>query len=351
VAGSIHHVRFEASEADRLEEARERGFEPHVTYAAGPGFNLEPLLGIPFPRLLARKLEAMRETGFQRVSALGGLLNTGQTPWWPNPRVIRAARCNPALGIDAVLDRAAAEWVGAGRAEALVDLWDRVDAAVERLPAVPLYSDFGFVWMRLWTRPLVPDIEAIPEAERRYYERQMVSPANNPNINDLSKDVLFELLTEASGRRKARQFDDNVLPRLDEALADARAAAASGDGQAVFADLRDRIRALRCWATTMRNTCAWVAGVHGALADGDETDRQGCRQEIREMVESEIANARDLLDLWRSSSTEFMLVADGGATPFVHGERFGEHLERKIDLMQAYGDRDPAIDEGIVWRL
>jgi hypothetical protein len=352
VAGSIHHVRFEASEADRLAEARERGFEPHVTYAPGPGFNLEPLLGIPFPRLLARKLEAMRETGFRRVSALGGLLNTGQTPWWPNPRVIRSARCNPALGVDAVLERAATEWVGAGRAEALTALWDRVDAAVERLPAVPLYSDFGFVWMRLWTRPLVPDIEAIPEAERRYYERLMVSPANNPNINDLSKDVLFELLTEASGRRKARQFDDNVLPRLDRALADARAAAAaSEDGRAVFADLRDRIRALRCWATTMRNTCAWVAGVHGALEADDEARAQGCRQEIREMVESEIANARDLLDLWRTASTEFMLVADGGATPFVHGERFGEHLERKIDLMQAYGDRPPAIDEGIVWRL
>jgi hypothetical protein len=30
------------------------------------------------------------------------------------------------------------------------------------MPYLPLVSNFGFVWYRLWIRPFVPDIEAIP---------------------------------------------------------------------------------------------------------------------------------------------------------------------------------------------
>jgi hypothetical protein len=46
-----------------------------------------------------------------------------------------------------------------------------------------------------------------------------------------------------------------------------------------------------------------------------------------------------------------MLVAEQGETSYVHGENFGEGLRRKIELMDEYGDREPAIDEDIVWRL
>lgn len=353
IAGSIHHTDFERREKERLSAFRDQGFEPHVTYAAGPAFNLEPLLGIPFPRQLHDKLEALRETGFQNVSALGGLLNTTQTPWWPNPRILQAAQFNPALSIDAVLEQAASDWVGPSHAGDLVSLWDAVDEAVTYLPVVPLYTDFGFVWLRLWTRPFVPDIEAIPEEDRLYYERFMVSPENNPNINDLGKDVLFELLTEETGRRKARQLDENVLPRLQSALQEAeqRVEASSEEAQPVFVDLRDRIRAFTFWATTLRNTCAWVAGVHGYLDAESKEQRSACEEEVREMVESERQNAEDLLDLWETSTTEFMLVAEQGETSYIHGENFGECLRTKIDLMEEYGDREPAIDEDIIWRL
>jgi hypothetical protein len=353
VAGSIHHTDFDPEEEVRLSEYREQGIEPHLTFAASPAFNLEPLLGIPFPYQLHEKLQALREVGFRNVSALGGLLNTSQTPWWPNPRVLQAAQFTPDLPIDTVLERAATEWVGGAHADDLVDLWAAVDEGVTYLPVVPLYTDFGFVWLRLWTRPFVPDIEAIPEEDRLYYERFMVSPEHNPNINDLSQDVLFELLTEETGRRKARQFDEHVLPRLRAAQREAAqcAEAASEQAQAVFADLRDRIRAFTCWATTLRNTCAWVAGVHGYLDADTPEKRRACEEEVEEMVERERANAENLLDLWEDSTTEFMLVAEQGETSYVHGENFGEGLRRKIELMDEYGDREPAIDEDIVWRL
>lgn len=352
-AGSIHHREFVPEEQEKLETYRGQGFEPYLNYSASPGFNMEPLLGIPFPRLLHQKLTALRETDFRRVNALGGLLNTTETPYWPNPEVIRAAQFNPELPLDTVLRRAAARWAGTEHAAALVTLWEAVDEAVSYLPIVPLYSHFGFVWLRLWVRPFVPDIEAIPKEERLYYERFMVSTANNPNINDLGKDVLFQLITEDSGQRMARQFDENVLPRLSDVLEDAREQVeqVSEAARPVFVDLRDRVRALRCWATTQRNTCAWVQGVYGYLDAETDDEKARHRTLVREVVTSERANANDLLDLWENSTTEFMLVAAPGETSYVHGENFGELLRKKIRLMDAHGDREPYIDRDIIWRL
>lgn len=357
VAGSIHHVGFEADERDRLKAFRREGFEPHLYYAAGPAFNLEPLLGIPFPRLLHRKLKALREMDARRISTLGGLLNTAQAPYWPNPEVIRAVQFGAGRALGEVLHEAAGRWTGPDRAVRLVALWEAVDEAVSYLPIVPLYSSFGFVWLRTWVRPLVPDIEAIPKEERLYYERFMVSTPNNPNINDLGRDVLFRLITEEAGRRMARQFDENVLPRLEKVLKEAQDAAeqtteqAAASAQPVFVDLRDRIRALRCWATTQRNTCAWVAGVHGYLHAETTEEQADCRACVRDMAASELANARDLLDLWESSTTEFMLVSEIGETGFIYGENFGDLLRRKIRLTEEYGDHEPCIDQDIIWRL
>ena len=353
IAGSIHHTRFEDDERDLLASAREENFEPSLHYSAASGFNMEPLLGIPFPRLLDQKLTALRDSDFRRVNALGGLLNTGETPYWPHPQVIRAAQYNPQLSLDDVLHRAARRWAGDAYAGQLVELWNAADEAVSYLPSVPLYSNFGFVWLRTWVRPFVPDIEAIPEEERRYYEQFMVSTPNNPNINDLGKDVLFELIDEASGRRMKHQFDANVLPRieairkeLDELIDEAPAPALD-----VFVDLRDRMQAFHCWATTQRNTCGWVAGVYGYIDAEDAEKRTQCREEVAEVVAREKANAEALLELWTASSTEFMLISEVGETAFIYGENFGDLLQKKIALTEQYGDREPAIDRDIIWRL
>ena len=354
VAGSLHHRSFNKDAERRvLQELRERGAEPHLYYAAGPAFNLEPLLGIPFPRLLHQKLQALRETGFERISALGGLLNTSATPYWPNPEVVRAVQLGLDRPLSEVLYRTAARWVGDERAGALVELWDTVDAAVARLPVVPLYTNFGFVWLRVWVRPLVPDIEAIPAAERRYYERFMVSTPNNPNINDLSQDVLFDLFSRHEARQRVEQFDAHVLPRLEAALSETRVATsqAPSSNRSVFADLQERVRALQCWATSLRNVCAWTAHVHGYLDAETDEARDRHHAAARDMVASELENARALLDLWENAESEFMLVSGTGETAFIHGENFGDLLKKKIRLMEAYGDSEPRIDTDIVWRL
>ena len=58
--------------------------------------------------------------------------------------------------------------------------WRLAEKAIRGFMPNPLYFLWG-VWYRLWIRPLVPDIDAIPEAERAYYEREMLSTHHNPN--------------------------------------------------------------------------------------------------------------------------------------------------------------------------
>ena len=58
----------------------------------------------------------------------------------------------------------------------------------------PLYLSWG-VWYRILVRPLVPDIDRIPETEREYYERHMLATHHNPTRVDPSRDALWELIT------------------------------------------------------------------------------------------------------------------------------------------------------------
>jgi phosphoglycolate phosphatase-like HAD superfamily hydrolase len=144
-----------------------------------------------------------------------------------------------------------------------------------------------------------------------------------------------------------------VLPRLDAVLEKLGTAAAKAAEPArqVFVDLRDRVRALRCWATTQRNTCAWVSGVYAFLESDDDAERERLRSGLQEMIDLDLENTRELLDLWESSDTEFILVSDVGETSFIFGDNMSDLLERKIELTELYRDREPFIDRDIMWRI
>ena len=165
----------------------------------------------------------------------------------------------------------------------LVTAWDKVEDALANMPYLPLFSNFGFVWYRLWIRPFVPDIEAIPKQERDYYERFMVTMPNNSNMNDLGKDVLFQLVDEASGSYMADAFDREVLPRFNDALQYvdeqlAQHGPAPSFFLDVFRDLRERIRIARCWAMTQRNLCTWVKNVYRYLDSEKDDEKAQCEK-------------------------------------------------------------------------
>ncbi|MCK7523950.1 MAG: hypothetical protein MZV64_43165 [Ignavibacteriales bacterium] len=162
----------------------------------------------------------------------------------------------PRLDIDAAIARSPA---GVGwrdrSARSSQKAWALAEEAViwrSRTPRT-LYSTIGFTWYRLWARPFVPNIEAIPPAERAYYEDFMCTTPHNPNNVDLSRDVLFHARStpaqeragpRAHGRPRvaaARRTPSTCSRRAGGRRRGARRRRTSSPTSAV------RLRALRCW--------------------------------------------------------------------------------------------------------
>lgn len=351
-AGSLFHTTLDASEKETLAASRAQGVEPVLHYSASGVMNHEPLLGLPFPRMLHDKLRAMRAAGLTRISCLGGLANPAQTPYWPNPVVIRAAQFFPDKSIDDVLSDFAGQLVGQSHAQSLVQAWQDFENALSWQPLVGLYCAFGFCWQRTWDRPFVPDIEAVPAKERDYYERHGCFQHNNPGTNDLGKDVLFDLITRESGGKMAADMDREVIARLHPLIARLGAQLASLDEQprAVFSDLRDRVRAYLHWVTSLRSVCAWCESVYGYLGATDDVTKAVCEKKLQAAIDVELVNIRGLIELLDTTSTEVMVVSGVAENTFCYGENLVEHLRTKIRLTEKYRHHKPRIDRDIYWR-
>ena len=306
------------------------------------------VIGMPFPWLLHERLSEAREAG--TVAVLASPAPASLAPWDVNGEVLRAFQCGSGTPLADVLARRARHWAGEREAPALLGIWRQADAAVRAFPpGVPL-ATFAYPWFRLSVRPFVADIEAIPEGDRAYYERFLLATFNNPARVDLNNDMLWNFLTPAEAAEKRDAIDARVLPPADAAIAGATAAAGRGGGE-VFDDLRDRLEAWRSSAETLRNMCAWTAGVHGYIAAGTAAEREARRAECRAMAARETANARALLGLWCRSRRAFMPVDPAGETLHSYGENFGELLETKIRLMELHPDDEPRIDPSFMWRM
>jgi hypothetical protein len=353
VAGSIFHSWLDGAEKTALAESRARGIDPVLHYSVSGVMNHEPLLGAPFPRLLHSKLIAMRDAGLGRISALGGLANVAQAPYWPNIAALQAAQFFPEKKIDDVLHDYAARLVGPAHAATLSDAWRDFEDALVWQPLVGLYCAFGFCWQRTWDRPFVPDIEAVPAADRDYYERHGCFQFNNPGLNDLGKDVLFDLITRESGAKMAADMDRELLPRL-RALIDKLAsviAATDGETRSVFTDLRDRARAYLHWVTSLRSVCAWCECVYGYLeSTADAATKAACEKKLQSAIDLELANIRGLIELLETTRSEVIVVSGVAETTFFYGENLVEHLRTKLRLTEKYRHHPPRIDKNIYWR-
>jgi hypothetical protein len=349
VAGTAYHLKLDAQEKPLLENFRQRQIESHLVYARGTGYNFEPLLGIPYPWMTYEKLRSAAETGVTHLAHLGGGAPPNLAPYNINQEIWREFQFDRNLNIDATVMKIAKRWVGDALAPDLVQVWRFAEQAIRHLPPLPLYSGFGFVWYRLWVRPLIPNFEAIPAAEREYYEKFIVSTPNNPSMVDLGKDVLFDLISKEYGEKYVERLDANVWQPLDAAiaLADNR----STGGLSVFIDQRDRLRGLRCWIGTLRSTAAWVAGVYGYLEAKDTATKERCRALLKKMIADEIQLAKELLHLWETSPIHWMVVSQVGETSYIYGENLGELIRKKIALMEKYSGVEPYIDPNFMWRV
>jgi hypothetical protein len=311
------------------------------------------LLGIPSPWLAAEEVRALRAAGFDKAQVT--VDPAPLAPYDVNRDVLRALNFDPAADVDAVIAAAAARLAGKDGAPALLKAWRLCDAAVRGFPSIGLYGDnnWGFPWYRLLVRPFAPDIAKIPEAERAYYERYMTVTFNNPNLVDLGTDILWTLMTREQADAIVAQADGSTWKPLDEAVGvlGKAAGAAKGGARAVFVDQLDRLRALRCYFRTLRNTAAWVAGVHGYIAAEDAAEKDKRRAMVTAMVDDEIRNAKDLAALFESSKTRFMPVDPAGETFNMYGTNLAVLIRKKVALMEEHRDDEPRIDPDFMWRL
>ncbi|MBT7598261.1 MAG: hypothetical protein HN559_25380 [Gemmatimonadetes bacterium] len=189
---------------------------------------------------------------------------------------------------------------------------------------------------------------SIPAEERAYYEEPMLTLFNNPHNVDFAADALWNLQPVEEADSSVEIYDEQVTPPLARAIGAATKQAESGEE--VWIDLRDRLRAYRCYIETLRNLSAWIGGVHGYVQATDQATRDQRRQQVRDLVRRERANAVDLLKLWRESDIDFMPLQTPGESVHNYGMNFDQLLEKKIALMDAYADHEPRIDQDYMFR-
>jgi hypothetical protein len=167
--------------------------------------------------------------------------------------------------------------------------------------------------------------------------------------------MMWNFLTVEEAGEKKRTIDRDVIPRLTQALARLsellqRVEPESSAGR-VFQDLHDRLWAARCYYGTMRNSVAWTESVHGYMRAVSPEDKQKFRELCREMVSNELNNAKELLKLWTESRVDWMPITTGEESLHIYGENFGEHVRRKIELMERHAQDEPYIDTNYMWRM
>jgi hypothetical protein len=259
------------------------------------------------------------------------------------------------MDVNRAIEDLAEGWAGTTLAPALVRAWALAEEAIEAFPNVsPLYSTIGFTWYRLWVRPLVPNIEAIPPRERAYYENFMCTTPHNPNNVDLSRDVLFRLTTPEKSRVDVERIDAGVWGPLDEAVAILARAFEEADQtlgpRNVIADQLVRLRALRCWLTTQRSVAVWIAGIYGWVEATTADEKTRNRALVRDMMQREIANTRELAALL-DTGVEFMATSATGESPLMYGTNLKALLAARTALMERHIDDEPFIDHHYMERM
>lgn len=357
VLGSGFHNTLWRKEKAVAEELTSRGSRAYFYHFLNSHGNHEPLLGIPFPWLAWEKLAAFRMLGIRTIAHMGGLQPPDKVPYAVNQEVFRAFQLNRDISIDQMVLKIAQHYAGQDYAPALVRGWKLVDKAIRGFVPLSLYSGFGTVWNRLLVRPLVPDIDRIPEEERAYYEKFLVGAVHNPNKVDLGKDVLFDLIPKEYARRAYGRIDRNVWKPLDNAITLFEQKMTEAKRKrlnrplGVFRDQYFRTLALRCLYRTLRNTAVWIYAVHEYLESRNGKKKRDCRTLLKETTDREIRNTGDWIKLWREAPLEWMAVSGFGETPFIYGENFPELLEKKIVLMKAHRNDAPFIDPGYMFRV
>ena len=337
--GSVYQRDFYPEEMDHINKLKKKGSSTSLYFGYGPQVMFAPLLGIPYPWLTHQRLKQLCDNGVESLSHMGGSVPPELAPYNVNHNLLNAFQYDCNMDPDEFIRSYAMKHAGNENAEVLISAWKLTEEAILGFPNVSnLYSTIGFSWYRLWVRPLVPNIEAIPQEERDYYENFMCTTPHNPNNVDLSKDVLFQLSTAEKSKVLVKRIDKSVWSKLDKAI---KILGESSEG--ILYDQRIRLQALRCWIMTQRNIASWIELVYGYMNSRGIEKRKKIKLKLKDTIQKEIVNTEVLLNLL-DSGVEFMAVTDKGETPLVYGNNMDELLIKRLVLMSKHIEDEPFID-------
>ncbi len=357
VLGSAYHNTLADEEREAMKDLNARNSRAYFYHSFGCHTNHEPLLGIPFPWLTYQKLQAFANSGVRTVAHIGGIQPPDKVPYAVNQEIFRLFQLDPSLDIEEAVRKISLRYAGRDFAGDLVQGWRLVEQAIRAFLPLSIYTHYGVVWQRLFVRPLVPDIEKIPESERAYYESRMCTSIHNPNRIDLARDVLFDLISKDYARLAYSRIDDNVWVPMESAVRlfgeKLEGAREAGDKKAekVFVDQYFRARALKCLFVTLRNTAVWIYAVHEYLESDRADSRAACREVLDEMIDRELTNCAELIAIWEQAPIEWMIVSGSEETPFIYAENFPELIAKKMSLMEKYRGFEPSVDPDYMFRL
>jgi hypothetical protein len=354
IHGMAVYNRFTKEEKPLIQELERKGSKTDVYFTPGILWNHEPLVSNAFPRLVYEKIKDMVDQGVQTAGWNGGAVPQAFAPYNINQELVRAFQLNRELDLNSFLRQKAAEWIGPELADDLVKVWQHSDEAFRSFP-IPnwIFAAWG-VWYRLMVRPIIPNIEAIPEKDRFYYENFMLATTHNRCRVDLRYDVGFDLVDPQHALFCVTVMDRDLFPEIEAALkllSQMKSKATGEQAKACLVDHYDRMLGLKSWFRTQRNATAWIAGVHGYLESNDDRVKKQHRELLKTMVLDEIENAKELLHLWETSKTNWMIVSSVGETTFIYYKNFGELVKRKIELMKGHENDEPYVDSNFQWRV
>lgn len=337
------------------EAVENKGSNAHLYFSPGAFWNQEPVLAPIYPTLLHERLKALRTQGFSHAAGLTGTMDSRMAPYNINQEVLRAFQNDPDLDLTTFLRHQAGSWAGKEEADNLLTIWQETDEAYRSYPPPVSVLSMWSTWYRVLVRPFVPNVEALSEDDRAYYEDFHLGHVNNRVRVDFRREINFEFCTPEYAGRCRKAIADNVYPHIQAAivLARARREAIQPDLQAhdVYSHLFDRLIGLQCWFRTQCNIAGWIEGVHGYLEATEERTRTACRALTRAIVLDEKENAKLLLNHVETARTDWMLTSEIGETTFIYGDNFASLLRRKIELMEGRENDEPYVDPDYMWRV
>lgn len=345
--------------SDEESKAREgveaKGSNTHLYFSPGTFWNQEPVIAPVYPKLLHERLTAIHKQGFSHAAGLTGTVSTELAPYNINQEVLRAFQNDPDLALEVFLKKRAQSWIGEEEAVHLTEIWNAADDAYRAYPPPVSVLSMWSSWYRVLVRPFLPNMEAISEEQRAYYEDFHLGHLNNRVRVDFRREINFEFCDTDYARLCKEAITDNVLPVIEKAVSLARSrrdsAPEGSKTRTIYAHHYDRLQGTNCWYRCQRNIAGWIEGVHGYIEAEDQETRIRNQELTRRIVLDEKSNAQSLLEHVESAETHWMHLSDIGETTFIYGENMAELLRHKIELMEGREDDEPYIDPDYMWRV